>query len=432
MKPSKTNSYTNVDNPCILVIYCSTGSGHKTAAESIVQELKNTIAKQELGEKYNGTKVEIVDILDFTIKKVNGNTALRVYSETFPAVFDFTWSKNFTGHVLWGGGNIWPNFPFKKFEKYVEKINPSCVICTHMMGSNVAAKARINLSMNYPIISVPTDYETEGMWPHKETDLFCVGSKNMVSTLIKRSVAKEKIILSGIPISKDYTQKYDTELVKKSFDLPVNKKLAVIMAGASNPNSYLRLRKEINRSLPFFAKIDWYQFLVCTGNDRGYKLFIERKVRKLEATNIKAIDYTNKMPELLAAADVVLGKAGGLSLTECCCSKTPIIIIGKTYAQERINTEYLTGAGAAYNAMNHEDIINFLCELSTNEKLYKNIMEGINKVRNPKASKTISDAALCLTGCTNIKSKADDAMKMFKKKNSGLYHKSIYLRKNLK
>ena len=65
----------------------------------------------------------------------------------------------------------------KDFQELIKSMKPDCVICTHFVCANSAAKARMNMDKKFAIISVPTDYETEGLWPHKETDLFCVAIK---------------------------------------------------------------------------------------------------------------------------------------------------------------------------------------------------------------------------------------------------------------
>ena len=45
-----------------------------------------------------------------------------------------------------------------------------------------------NMGIDYPVICVPTDYEVEGFWPHKDTDLFCVANEFMAETLRPRKV----------------------------------------------------------------------------------------------------------------------------------------------------------------------------------------------------------------------------------------------------
>ena len=55
---------------------------------------------------------------------------------------------------------------FPAFTEHVRKRPPLAVVCTHITAANVAVGARMLSGVSFPIISVPTDYETEGLWPH--------------------------------------------------------------------------------------------------------------------------------------------------------------------------------------------------------------------------------------------------------------------------
>lgn len=52
---------------------------------------------------------------------------------------------------------------YKKFEDYLIEKSPDAIVCTHQVCANVAAKARFKADKKFPIVSVPTDFETEGL-----------------------------------------------------------------------------------------------------------------------------------------------------------------------------------------------------------------------------------------------------------------------------
>ena len=55
-------------------------------------------------------------------------------------------------------------------------------------------------AQDFPIVCVPTDYETEGLWPHLHSDLFCVASESMAETLRPRKVPEERILMPRLVI----------------------------------------------------------------------------------------------------------------------------------------------------------------------------------------------------------------------------------------
>lgn len=78
----------------------------------------------------------------------------------------------------------------------------------------------------------------------------------MASTLQSRRVDSNKILVSGIPISSEFSKKYSKFDVKKLFSIQQNKKVVLIICGANDPGPYKNMRKTLNACLSFFAKMD--------------------------------------------------------------------------------------------------------------------------------------------------------------------------------
>lgn len=364
----------------ILIAYASTGSGHKIAAEAIYEEFLNN------DEDIN---IVIADILDYFPQNESGSKFVNFTTGLLSPVFDLTWRTNFTGRILWGGGQLWPSLLYKNFEHYIAGLNPDVVVCTHFVCANVAAKVRANKNLNFRIVSVPTDYETEGLWPHKETDLFCVGSEEMASTLQSRRVDRSKILVSGIPISSEFSNKYSKLEVKKLFSIKQNKKVVLIICGANDSGPYKNMRKTLNECLSFFSKMDWLHFVFCVGQDEAYANKLSKLANNVNASNFTILTYTDKLPQLMSIADIAIVKPGGLIVSECINMNLPMILIGKAYAQENLNRRFLISNGAAVHATTYKGVINFLCDIFTYPNWYTSLKFGLSKIRRANSSKKI-------------------------------------------
>ncbi|MFR3878063.1 MAG: glycosyltransferase [Collinsella sp.] len=78
---------------------------------------------------------------------------------------------------------------------------------------------------------------------------------------------------------------------------------------------------------------------------------------KLE--NVTVLDYVDDMAALMHGCDLAILKSGGLTVTECLCAHLPMILLGKSYGQEKANTTMLTGMGASMHvttARAHRDV----------------------------------------------------------------------------
>ncbi len=95
---------------------------------------------------------------------------------------------------------------FPAFNEYIRSRRPIAVVATHITAANVAVGAARNYGYRLSGHLVPTDYEVEGWWPHKDTDLFCVANEFMAETLRPRKVLKQKFALPAFPFAPDSTR----------------------------------------------------------------------------------------------------------------------------------------------------------------------------------------------------------------------------------
>ena len=183
--------------PVITIMHASVGSGHKAAANAVAQAIDRMRGTHDVP---SDVIVEVLDVLDFGRIKFDGNKTAASFTGATRPIYDITWRYTLTGRLLWGGGSAWSRIMFPAFNDYVREKRPIALICTHITAANVAVGARMMTDVEYPIVCIPTDYEIEGFWPHKEADLFCVASEFMAETLRPRLVPEANIAITGIPV----------------------------------------------------------------------------------------------------------------------------------------------------------------------------------------------------------------------------------------
>ena len=86
--------------------------------------------------------------------------------------------------------------------------------------------------------------------------------------------------------------------------------------------------------------------------------------------NVRVLEYTNKIPELMSVSDLVITKPGGLTTTESLASGLPIIVINPIPGQEEENAEFLEKQGVAKWIKKHDNIeVELYNILTSTEKL---------------------------------------------------------------
>lgn len=379
--------------PVLMVIHASVGSGHKSAANAISEALN--LLKQEHDQLIpNNLEIETIDILTWGRHKFNGDKAASYFVGATRPIYDLLWRYTFTGRVLWGGGTIWSHIMYAPFTRYIAKRKPIACICTHITAANAAVSARMLCKQNFPIVCVPTDYETEGLWPHLHSDMFCIASEAMAETLRARKVSDARIALTGIPTREDFRLTHDIEQTRKTLQLPSDKTLVLVLAGAAYPTPYLRFRDTLDALMPHVSKLNNMHFIFVAGKDEEYRAHLEQQLKTFSLTNACVFGYVKEMAALMSASNLVICKSGGLTVTECLCTKVPMILVGRAYGQEKINTEMLTNSNAAMHVTTPRELLDVLHYLMTNPHGLDAMLVNGAIIRHPHAARDIAHIAL--------------------------------------
>lgn len=378
--------------PVITIMHASVGSGHKAAANAVAQAIDRMRGTHDVP---SDVIVEVLDVLDFGRIKFDGNKTAASFTGATRPIYDITWRYTLTGRLLWGGGSAWSRIMFPAFNDYVREKRPIALICTHITAANVAVGARMMTDVDYPIVCIPTDYEIEGFWPHKEADLFCVASEFMAETLRPRLVPEANIAITGIPVRGGFEDDAsDRESVLNQFGLPVNKKIVLVLAGASLPQPYVRFRMAIEQTLPYLRRFDDMHFVFLPGKDHEYARNLKALFSGMKLDNATVLDYVSDMASLMRASNLAILKSGGLTVTECLCARLPMLLVGKSYGQEKANTVMLTSFGASLHATTSRELVLTLERIHRYPEALDALLIGAKALRKPNAAEDIVRATM--------------------------------------
>lgn len=386
--------------PVVLIMHASVGSGHRSAA--IATEQAFDVLKQRRAEGLESIdipddlEVEVLDILDYGRIVFDGDRTASMFTGATRPFYDITWRFILTGRLLWGGGTIWSRIMFSKLTDYIEEKKPIAVICTHITAANAVVGARMLTKQNFPLLCVPTDYEIEGLWPHKTTDLFCVANEFMAETLRPRMVPEQEILITGIPTREGFRQTYDVDQVRDELGLPKDKTVVLVLAGAHLPRPYVHFREAIDKTLPYLHAYHDMHFVFIAGQDKTYAQHLRKTCKELDLQNTTVFDYVENMGSLMASSDIAICKSGGLTVTECLCAQVPMILLGRAYGQEKANVRMLTSMGAAMHAITSRELLETLRHIASNPQSTKAMLISARIIRRPDAALDIARESLRL------------------------------------
>lgn len=229
--------------------------------------------------------------------------------------------------------------------------------------------------LDLKVHTIMTDFKYHQQWlvKHEYLDTYFVSNESMKQDLIKYGIDEKKVYSIGMPISQRFFKEFKREDVLKEFGLKDNLKTILLFAGGKMGLA----RKNIFTYIENLVKIeDKMQIIAISGkNPKIYEKF--KEITK-DKENVKVIEFTNKVPELMSISDVIITKPGGITSSEAIKSGVPILAINPIPGQEEENAEYLEKAGLAMWLKKDEKIEEKLEKILSDE----NIRENLKKYKN--------------------------------------------------
>ena len=99
----------------------------------------------------------------------------------------------------------------------------------------------------------------------------------------------------------------------------------------------------------------------------------------------------------MAAADLLVTKAGGMTLAEALAAELPLLLYGSLPGQERRNERFASRAGIALAARSPRDLARLLERALAEPELLEHLRESIRRVRRPDATSRVVDEVLAGT-----------------------------------
>ncbi len=363
----------------ILILSASYGAGHDSVASAV-----NEVIRRERPD----ITTEVRDYFDFVSPRLN-------------SLVRFTYVKS-VRHApsLWGAfyratHAVKPDSPTQKFLNslgrdellgHLTSQSSKLVVCTYPTPAGVISTLRNEGRLDVPVVTVVTDYAVHSQWVHPEVDRYLVPSESVAGGLIERGIDEARVEVTGLPISPKFSSTLGKSEMRQKHGLDEDRPVVLVMAGAYGMLSGVTEVVEECVSLP-----ERPQVLVVCGRSPKMKQHLEGKFSSKDVVALGFVDYVD---ELFEAADVLITKAGGITVSEALAKKIPMIIYRPIPGQEDFNTQYLLAHGAGLSANDREELRSQLALLlgevagHVSIGLISRLKEAATRIRKPDAALT--------------------------------------------
>lgn len=277
----------------------------------------------------------------------------------------------------------------KRLMPIINEYEPDHIICTHFMPIQFLARWRRKGRITMPVWSCVTDFVAHSYWLEPGLDgHFTAGAEN-VWRMRSRGLANERIFPTGIPvmpafIPPDGEGRLAAARAEARGRLGLDATLPVLlmMGGGAGVGNMLELARGLF-SLPFE-----FQLVVLAGQNKELLNDME-KAKDEFSGRLFPMGFTNEVPALLAASDLVITKPGGLTTVECLAMGKPMLVYSPIPGQEEQNADLLLENGAAMKAPDSFGLIWRVKELMEKPALLERLAANAAALGKPYAARDI-------------------------------------------
>ncbi len=326
----------------VLIVSASMGAGHDGAARELSHRLKA-----------RGHETRIVDFLDMPplgfgrFIRWTYQLQLRLAPWSYEALYRLWYVVPF----LYGPLVAFDSFLTRRaFQRAVRDLDPDVVATTYSLSALVLGRMRKKGWLRVPVATYLTDFAVHPLWVHPSVDL------NMAVSPVAAQAARERTggrASAPGPLVGDrfLSERPDRRAARRRLGLTPDATAVLVVAGSWGVGDVTTTVEAISASGRF------HPITVC-GRDEGLKAALEE--RGLGTV----IGWTAEMPALMAAADVLVENAGGLTCMEAFAAGLPVVTFAPIPGHGRDNARTMAAAGVNRYAHDVSELHTALAELS--------------------------------------------------------------------
>ena len=336
----------------VLLLSCSTGQGHNTAAEAVQEALEARGAVCALFDPFRLTSERKARCV--------ANAYIR-NAVCAPALFGAVYRLGSFLSTSRGRSPVyWANARYAAgLEAYIRDGGFDAVVATHIYPAEALTFLKRRGRLKVPFYAVFTDYACSPFWEETRPDVCFTPADEISRICIRRGMQGETLIATGIPVKREACMRTGKSIARETLGLETGAKLVVVMGGSMGGGRMVALVREVMKRVDSETRV----VALCGHNEALRKRLEER----FSEQRFRALGYTNHAALWMEACDVLLTKPGGLSSTEAAAKGVPLVLTAPIPGCETLNAVYFQKRGMAKQAFRPADAAEQAAALLDNE-----------------------------------------------------------------
>jgi len=273
--------------------------------------------------------------------------------------------------------------------QFIQAFAPDIVVATEVGMCELVALHKRESAAQFRLVGLELlDYHPA--WVQPEVDLFLATHEDLAAELVAAGAPASKVVTTGQPIDPAFINPPDRNSACKKLGIDVEVPMILVLFGGAGIAKPRRVLKEIK----ILEKP--YQVVFITGRNRRLEKEIRKHGRGLPHCCV--LGWVNNMHEWMAAADLLVSKPGGSTLTEAFNCGLPMLAFDPHPGNEERTCAWIEKWGVGHWVKHAKDLAPTLERLLDYPEELAQLRERALSLARPRAAYHAAEEILKVRG----------------------------------
>jgi processive 1,2-diacylglycerol beta-glucosyltransferase len=362
----------------LLILSVSAGAGHVRAAQALEAAAKSS------NPPLAAIHLDVLTLVPQEFRKLYAEQYIKLV-DRLPQLWSYFYAKtdrpsrdSLIGKLKRAAEKL----NTRKLQAEIARLRPEAIVCTHFLPAELLSRQKARGVELPPIWVQVTDFDVHALWVHPHVDRYCVASDEVAFRLADRGVPRARISVTGIPVMPQFSTPLERATCARELGIAADRFTVALMAGGAGIGALDELAERLLRAA------DELQLVALAGRNAGLLARL-KKLAKSHPRQLFPLGFTTTVERVMSAADLVVTKPGGLTVSECLARHKPMLLVSPIPGQEERNADYLLEAGAALKAADAATLEFKLGQLLADPARLRAMSEAAHRTGRPHAARDV-------------------------------------------
>ncbi len=317
----------------VLFLFSDTGGGHRAAAEAI----RDALFLRHPGE----VQADLVDVF-----RSYTPFPFKYMPEMYPWIVNrskTSWGMSYRLTNSHSRARLLSDTMYVSIERGLKRMlreHPAdVVVCVHSLLNRPSVRAVMRLQRQPPFVTVVTDLvSTHMFWYDRRVDRCLVPTRIAYERGLLAGLKPDQMRITGLPVHPSFAQRLtDKAAARRELGWDPELPAVLLVGGGDGMGPLYQAARALN------SRRYRCQLIIIAGRNQALRDKLQSDSWN-QPTHI--YPFVTNMPVLMAAADILVTKAGPATISEACIAGLPMLIYDAIPGQEEGNVDFVVENGA--------------------------------------------------------------------------------------